>query len=64
MDELRTMISAWLDPQLVGPVIVAWSGRVFAALAIFVTGRITTTSRCAIPAEQRAFQLAVPPASK
>jgi len=34
------MISAWLDPQLVGEVLVLWGGRVFAALAIFVIGRI------------------------
>ena len=39
MDELRTVISAWLDPQLVGAVLVAWGGRVLAALAIFLIGR-------------------------
>jgi len=40
MDELRTTISAWLDPQLVGEVLIAWGGRLFAALAIFIVGRI------------------------
>jgi small conductance mechanosensitive channel len=40
MDELRTTISEWLDPQLVGEVLVTWSGRLLAALAIFVIGRI------------------------
>ena len=33
------MISAWLDPHLVGEVLIAWSGRVLGALAIFVIGR-------------------------
>jgi small conductance mechanosensitive channel len=40
MEDLQTWISTWLDPQLVGEVVVAWSGRLLAALAIFVVGRL------------------------
>ena len=40
MEELRSLISTWLDPQFVGEIVVAWSGRVLAALAIFVIGRL------------------------
>ena len=40
MEELRSLISTWLDPQFVGEIVVAWSGRVLAALAILVIGRI------------------------
>jgi small conductance mechanosensitive channel len=40
MEGLETWISAWLDPRLVGEVVVAWSGRVLAALAIFIVGRL------------------------
>jgi small conductance mechanosensitive channel len=39
MDELRTTISAWLDPQLIGEILIAWGGRVLGAVAIFVIGR-------------------------
>ena len=40
MEELQTWISTWLDPRLVGEVVVAWSGRLLAALAIFIVGRL------------------------
>jgi small conductance mechanosensitive channel len=40
MEGLQTWISTWLDPRLVGEVVVAWSGRVLAALAIFIVGRL------------------------
>lgn len=40
MEELRSLISTWLDPQFVGEIVVAWSGRILAALAIFVIGRL------------------------
>ncbi|MET0203990.1 MAG: mechanosensitive ion channel domain-containing protein [Casimicrobiaceae bacterium] len=39
MEELRALLSTWLDPRVVGEVVMAWSGRVLAALAIFVIGR-------------------------
>jgi small conductance mechanosensitive channel len=40
MEDLRALVSNWLDPRLVGEIVVAWSGRIIAALAIFVIGRI------------------------
>ena len=39
MEELQALLTTWLDPQLVGAVVVAWSGRILAALVIFVVGR-------------------------
>jgi small conductance mechanosensitive channel len=39
MAELQALIATWLDPQLVGAVVLTWSGRILAALAIFVIGR-------------------------
>ena len=39
MEDLQALLSTWLDPRVVGEVVVAWSGRVLAALAIFVIGR-------------------------
>ena len=39
MEELQALLSTWLDPRVVGEVVMAWSGRVLAALAIFVIGR-------------------------
>jgi small conductance mechanosensitive channel len=40
MQNLMTALSAWLDPQLIGAILLSWSGRVLAALAIFVIGRL------------------------
>jgi small conductance mechanosensitive channel len=40
MEELRALISNWVDPRYVGEVAIAWSGRVLAALAIFIVGRM------------------------
>ena len=40
MEDLRALLSVWLDPQFVGEIVLAWSGRLLAALAIFVIGRI------------------------
>jgi small conductance mechanosensitive channel len=40
MEALRNMISTWLDPRFVGELLVAWSGRVLAAAAIFFIGRL------------------------
>ena len=43
MEELRAALAAWLDPQLVGSIVLDWSGRILAALAIFVIGRIVAS---------------------
>ena len=40
MAELQAFISTWFDPRVVGEVVVAWSGRLLAALAIFLVGRL------------------------
>jgi small conductance mechanosensitive channel len=40
MEELRSFISAWLDPRLVAEVVMTWSGRILGALVVFVVGRI------------------------
>lgn len=39
MDEIQKAISGWLNPQLIGELLLTWSGRVLAALAIFFIGR-------------------------
>jgi small conductance mechanosensitive channel len=39
MQELRALLSEWFDPQVIGAILLSWSGRVLAALAIFVVGR-------------------------
>ncbi len=33
-------LNRWLDPQLLGEILLSWGGRVLAALAIFLIGRI------------------------
>ncbi len=40
MTELQAWITTWLDPRVVGAAVMDWSGRIFAALAIFVVGRL------------------------
>jgi small conductance mechanosensitive channel len=40
MTELRALLSTWFDPEFLGPLLATWSGRVLAALAIFVIGRL------------------------
>jgi small conductance mechanosensitive channel len=40
MQELQALISTWLDPRLVGAVALTWSGRLLAALVIFLVGRM------------------------
>jgi len=37
---MQAFISTWLDPRLVGAVVLTWSGRLLAALAIFLVGRM------------------------
>jgi len=40
MTELQAWISTWLDPHVVGEAVMDWSGRIFAALLIFIVGRM------------------------
>jgi hypothetical protein len=40
MAELQAFISTWLDPRLVGEIALTWSGRLLAALVIFLVGRM------------------------
>ena len=41
MEELQAWFSTWLDPRVVGEAAHAtWGGRILAALAIFVVGRL------------------------
>jgi len=55
MEELPTSISAWLNPQFVGELLIAWGGRIVGALAIFLIGRIVAAalSRWIVSAMQR-----------
>ncbi len=39
MDEFMSNFSEWLDPSVVGPIMLEWTGRIVAALLIFVIGR-------------------------
>jgi small conductance mechanosensitive channel len=39
MNELKRLLMEWFDPHEVGSFAMAWSGRVLAALVIFVVGR-------------------------
>ena len=40
MAELQAFLSTWFDPRLVGAVMLTWSGRLLAALVIFLIGRM------------------------
>ena len=40
MNEFQTWLLTWLDPRVVGEAALDWSGRILAALAIFVFGRL------------------------
>ena len=40
MAELQAFLSTWFDPRLVGAVMLTWSGRMLAALVIFLIGRM------------------------
>jgi len=44
MNQLQAWITTWLDPQLVGAAVMHWSGRILAALAIFIVGRLLMRS--------------------
>jgi len=39
MAQLQELFASWLDPQKLGDIALTWSGRVLAALAIFIIGR-------------------------
>lgn len=39
MNELLTTLQGWIDPEALGTLILQWSGRLFAALLIFLIGR-------------------------
>ncbi|HSC15783.1 MAG TPA: mechanosensitive ion channel domain-containing protein, partial [Gammaproteobacteria bacterium] len=40
MEQLQAWISTWVDPHVVGEAVMDWSGRIFAALVIFIVGRM------------------------
>jgi small conductance mechanosensitive channel len=40
MAELQAFLSTWFDPRLVGAVMLTWSGRLLAALVVFLVGRM------------------------
>lgn len=40
MDALLETLSTWIDPQTIGDIALAWSGRIAAALIVFLIGRI------------------------
>jgi small conductance mechanosensitive channel len=39
VDSLLAILGEWIDPAVVVPVLLAWSGRVTAALVVFIIGR-------------------------
>ena len=40
MADLQEFLTTWFDPRVVGDLVMAWSGRILAALAIFLIGRL------------------------
>jgi small conductance mechanosensitive channel len=40
METLQAWITTWVDPRVLGEAVMHWSGRILAALAIFVVGRL------------------------
>ena len=40
METLQAWIATWIDPRVVGEAAMHWSGRIFAALLIFIVGRM------------------------
>jgi len=39
MNDLLAVISDWLSPEVIGPILLNWAGRIAAALLVFVVGR-------------------------
>jgi small conductance mechanosensitive channel len=44
VESLIASLSQWLDPTVLGSLILAWSGRVTAALLVFIVGRLVAKS--------------------
>jgi small conductance mechanosensitive channel len=44
MEELQAWIATWIDPRVVGGAAMHWSGRILAALVIFIVGRFLMRS--------------------
>jgi small conductance mechanosensitive channel len=40
MEQIMGAIRGWLDPDLLGPLLISWGGRILAALVVFVLGRL------------------------
>jgi small conductance mechanosensitive channel len=40
METIQTWITTWLDPRVVGELVMNWGGRILGALVIFVIGRM------------------------
>jgi small conductance mechanosensitive channel len=40
METLQTWITTWLDPRVVGTLVMDWGGRILGALVIFIAGRM------------------------
>jgi small conductance mechanosensitive channel len=55
MEQLLATLDKWLDPRLLGQLLLDWSGRVIGALAIFVIGRLVASwlSRWLVAAMRR-----------
>jgi small conductance mechanosensitive channel len=43
MEDLMNVLGQWLDPEVMGPVLLQWGGRIVAALLVFFIGRWITT---------------------
>jgi small conductance mechanosensitive channel len=44
METLRAMFSRWIDPQVAADIVLLWTGRIAAAVAIFVIGRLVASA--------------------
>jgi small conductance mechanosensitive channel len=55
MEQLIASLEKWFDPHLLGELLLDWTGKVIAALAIFVIGRLLASwaSRWLVAAMQR-----------
>jgi len=55
MEQFLTALEKWFDPHVLGQLLLDWSGRAIAALAIFLIGRLVATwlSRWLIAAMRR-----------
>ena len=55
MEQLLASLQKWFDPHMLGELLLNWTGKVLAALAIFVIGRLVAgwASRSLVAAMQR-----------